>query len=131
MQRSCFQILFQVFSCVSALCGYFYHPECVSKLLYPENNAEAEVYTQKIFAGESFTCPAHQCSVCKELENKDVDELNFAVCRRCPKAYHRKCLPLMISRWPVFFFLISTVPLKTKSTSVRNIFLVQTNILIQ
>ncbi|KAI3982634.1 hypothetical protein MKX01_031373 [Papaver californicum] len=87
----------EVFSCVSALCGYFYHPECVAKLLYPENDAEAEEYKQKIFAGESFTCPAHQCSVCKERENKDVDELNFAVCRRCPKAYHRKCLPRRIA----------------------------------
>ncbi|XP_026407686.1 protein ENHANCED DOWNY MILDEW 2-like isoform X1 [Papaver somniferum] len=87
----------EVFSCVSALCGYFYHPECVSKLLYPENNAEAEAYKQKIFAGESFTCPAHQCSVCKERENKDVDEFNFAICRRCPKAYHRKCLPRRIA----------------------------------
>ncbi|MCL7049608.1 hypothetical protein MKW94_013294, partial [Papaver nudicaule] len=86
-----------VFSCASALCGYFYHPECVSKLLCPENNAEAEEYKHKIFAGESFTCPAHQCSVCKERENKDVDELNFAVCRRCPKAYHRKCLPRRIA----------------------------------
>ncbi|MCL7047241.1 hypothetical protein MKW94_015710, partial [Papaver nudicaule] len=87
----------KVFSCVSALCGYFYHPECVSKLLYPENDAEAEVCKQKIFAGESFTCPAHQCSVCKERENKDDDELNFAVCRRCPKAYHLKCLPRRIA----------------------------------
>ncbi|KAI3918211.1 hypothetical protein MKX01_041531 [Papaver californicum] len=74
----------EVFSCVSALCGYFYHPE-------------SEECKQKIFAGESFTCPAHQCSVCKERENKDVYELNFAVCRRCPKAYHRKCLPRRIA----------------------------------
>ncbi|KAI3843987.1 hypothetical protein MKX03_000352 [Papaver bracteatum] len=87
----------EVFSCVSALCGYFYHSECVSKLLFPDNNAEAEEFKQKIFAGESFTCPAHQCSVCNERENKDVHELNFAVCRRCPKAYHRKCLPRRIA----------------------------------
>lgn len=47
----------------------------------------------KIAAGESFLCPAHKCRVCKQFENKEVKELQFAMCRRCPNSYHRKCLP--------------------------------------
>ncbi|KAF5178313.1 Enhanced downy mildew, partial [Thalictrum thalictroides] len=82
----------EVFCCVSATCGYFYHPECIAKLLYSANNEAVEMQ-KRIAAGESFTCPAHICHGCKERENKEVDELQFAVCRRCPRAYHRKCLP--------------------------------------
>ncbi|KAF9588559.1 hypothetical protein IFM89_013411 [Coptis chinensis] len=82
-----------VFHCVSATCGYFYHPECVAKLLHPMDDAVAEELQKRIFAGESFTCPAHKCHKCKQREDKDILGLQFAVCRRCPKAYHRKCLP--------------------------------------
>ena len=31
--------------------------------------------------------------LCKKGENKNFHDLQFAICRRCPKAYHRKCLP--------------------------------------
>ncbi|WJX89772.1 Protein ENHANCED DOWNY MILDEW 2 [Trifolium repens] len=31
------------------------------------------------------------------MENKKEHELHFAVCRRCPKSYHRKCLPRKIA----------------------------------
>ncbi|XP_058070762.1 protein ENHANCED DOWNY MILDEW 2-like isoform X7 [Magnolia sinica] len=87
----------EVFPCVSATCGHFYHPECVAKLLHPGNDAEAEEHKKEIAAGEPFTCPVHKCLVCKQGENKEVEELQFALCRRCPKAYHRKCLPRKIS----------------------------------
>ncbi|KAK9284748.1 hypothetical protein L1049_023925 [Liquidambar formosana] len=87
----------EVFPCVSATCGHFYHPECVVKLLHPGNESEAEELQNKILAGESFTCPAHKCHLCKQGENKMVRELQFAMCRRCPKAYHRKCLPRKIA----------------------------------
>ncbi|XP_077221708.1 protein ENHANCED DOWNY MILDEW 2-like [Tasmannia lanceolata] len=83
----------EVFPCVSATCGYFFHPECVAKLLHPGNEDQAEEQQKKIAAGESFTCPVHKCLVCKQGENKEVEELQFAICRRCPRAYHRKCLP--------------------------------------
>ncbi|GER32869.1 enhanced downy mildew 1 2 [Striga asiatica] len=83
----------EVFCCVNGACGYFYHPHCVAKLLHPGNEAAAEEQKQKIDAGEKFVCPAHRCHVCKELEARDIYELQFAVCRRCPHVYHRKCLP--------------------------------------
>ncbi|KAF5478990.1 hypothetical protein F2P56_005506 [Juglans regia] len=86
-----------VFMCVSATCGYFYHPHCVAKLLHQENKVAAEELEKKIAAGGSFTCPIHKCCVCKRGENKKDHELQFAVCRRCPKSYHRKCLPRKIS----------------------------------
>ncbi|XP_030931311.1 protein ENHANCED DOWNY MILDEW 2-like isoform X1 [Quercus lobata] len=86
----------EVFPCVSATCGHFYHPECVAKLLHPHQDMQALKLQKKIAAGESFTCPAHKCFVCKQGENKNVHELQFALCRRCPKAYHRKCLPWRI-----------------------------------
>ncbi|KAG9453165.1 hypothetical protein H6P81_006069 [Aristolochia fimbriata] len=83
----------EVFQCVSANCGYFYHPECVSDLLHPGHVTEIEKLKKEITSGESFTCPIHNCYVCKQGENKNVRELEFAICRRCPMAYHRKCLP--------------------------------------
>ncbi|KAF9614816.1 hypothetical protein IFM89_020739 [Coptis chinensis] len=87
----------EVFSCVSATCGYFYHPECVAKLLSIGNDAEGEELRKRIAAGESFTCPIHICHICKGRENKEVNDLQFAVCRCCPRACHRKCLPRKIS----------------------------------
>ncbi|CAL5405446.1 unnamed protein product [Camellia sinensis] len=71
----------EVFPCVSATCGRFYHPHCVAKLLHHGSAAEAEELQKKIAAGESFTCPIHKCSVCKLGENKMDPALQFAVCR--------------------------------------------------
>ncbi|KAG8040765.1 hypothetical protein GUJ93_ZPchr0533g6555 [Zizania palustris] len=59
-----------VFLCNNATCGHFYHPKCVAQQLYPKN---------------------------KSLEDRTQEELQFAVCRRCPKSYHRKCLPREIA----------------------------------
>ncbi|XP_047941334.1 protein ENHANCED DOWNY MILDEW 2-like isoform X1 [Salvia hispanica] len=86
----------EVFPCVSATCGHFYHPDCLSELLFPRNDYQAQVFKNKIKAGDSFTCPAHKCNVCKLGEDKKLPEMQFAICRRCPKAYHRKCLPSSI-----------------------------------
>ncbi|XP_027064722.2 protein ENHANCED DOWNY MILDEW 2 isoform X2 [Coffea arabica] len=86
----------EVFPCVSATCGHFYHPKCVSKLLHPSDVTKAEELCSKIAEGDSFTCPVHKCFECKQVEDKKVYELQFAICRRCPKAYHRKCLPRTI-----------------------------------
>ncbi|XP_022758963.1 protein ENHANCED DOWNY MILDEW 2-like [Durio zibethinus] len=83
----------EVFPCVSATCGHFYHPKCVAKLLHADNEAEAGRLREKIAAGDSFTCPIHKCFACKRNEDAEVHDLQFALCRRCPKAYHRKCLP--------------------------------------
>ncbi|KAK1291519.1 hypothetical protein QJS10_CPB17g02650 [Acorus calamus] len=83
----------EVFPCVSATCGYFYHPSCVARLLFPKNETDAAEYQKKIVDGESFTCPIHKCHVCEKGENKKVFDWQFAICRRCPRAYHRKCLP--------------------------------------
>ncbi|KAI3456861.1 hypothetical protein Pfo_013524 [Paulownia fortunei] len=87
----------EVFCCVNGACGLFYHPYCVAKLLHPGNSAAAEEQQQRIAAGEQFACPAHRCHVCKELEVRSIEDLQFAVCRRCPRAYHRKCLPREIA----------------------------------
>lgn len=69
----------------------------VAKLLYRENKAAAEELERNIVAGGYFTCPIHKCCVCKQGENKEDSQLQFAVCRRCPKSYHRKCLPRAIA----------------------------------
>ncbi|KAK9077390.1 hypothetical protein SSX86_005727 [Deinandra increscens subsp. villosa] len=87
----------EVFPCVSATCGHFYHPECVAKLLHPTDGTLASQLKSQIAAGKSFTCPIHKCHRCGEGENRDDPELQFAVCRRCPKAYHRICLPRKIA----------------------------------
>ncbi|XP_057765554.1 protein ENHANCED DOWNY MILDEW 2-like [Salvia miltiorrhiza] len=83
----------EVFCCVNGACGYFYHPRCVATLLHPGDDAATEELEKRIADGEPFACPIHKCDVCKELEVRSTDKMQFAVCRRCPKAYHRKCLP--------------------------------------
>ncbi|KAK8527159.1 hypothetical protein V6N13_085013 [Hibiscus sabdariffa] len=87
----------EVFRCSNATCGRFYHPHCVAKLLHKGDKVAAEEHGEKISAGEFFTCPAHKCCVCQQGENKKVEELQFALCRRCPTSYHRKCLPREIA----------------------------------
>ncbi|KAH6784991.1 hypothetical protein C2S51_000419 [Perilla frutescens var. frutescens] len=87
----------EVFPCVSPTCGHFYHPECLSNLLFTRDDYQAQEFQKKIKAGDSFTCPAHTCNVCKQGEDKKFPEMQFAICRRCPKAYHCKCLPSNIS----------------------------------
>lgn len=87
----------KVFLCNNATCGHFYHPKCVAPLLHPNNRNEASEMEKKIVSGFSFTCPVHWCFCCKGLEDRTQEPLQFAVCRRCPKSYHRKCLPSKIS----------------------------------
>ncbi|KAL3849183.1 hypothetical protein ACJIZ3_011065 [Penstemon smallii] len=87
----------EVFPCVSATCGHFYHPKCVSELIFPGDDIQAHGLQKQIEGGDTFTCPAHKCSVCKKGEDKRYKEMRLAICRRCPKAYHRKCLPRCIS----------------------------------
>ncbi|PWA63551.1 zinc finger, PHD-type [Artemisia annua] len=83
----------EVFQCSAATCGHFYHPKCVAKLLQKDNEAEPQVLERKIAGGYPFICPAHKCAVCKQIENENVEDFQFAVCCRCPTSYHRKCLP--------------------------------------
>ncbi|KAK8527158.1 hypothetical protein V6N12_054382 [Hibiscus sabdariffa] len=87
----------EVFRCGNATCGRFYHPHCVVKLLYQGDKVAAVEHGKKISEGEFFTCPTHKCCVCQQAENKKVKELQFALCRRCPTSYHRKCLPREIA----------------------------------
>nr|XP_027187834.1 protein ENHANCED DOWNY MILDEW 2-like isoform X1 [Cicer arietinum]XP_027187835.1 protein ENHANCED DOWNY MILDEW 2-like isoform X1 [Cicer arietinum]XP_027187836.1 protein ENHANCED DOWNY MILDEW 2-like isoform X1 [Cicer arietinum] len=83
----------EVFKCSSETCDRFYHPHCVAKLLPKVVKHVAEDLEKNIADGKPFTCPVHFCCVCKGLENKAEPELQFAICNRCPKSYHRKCLP--------------------------------------
>ncbi|KAK3123209.1 hypothetical protein QOZ80_8AG0626260 [Eleusine coracana subsp. coracana] len=87
----------KVFLCNNATCGYFYHPKCVAQKLHPNNRNEALQLEKNIMAGFSFTCPVHWCFECKGLEDRTQEPLQFAVCRWCPRSYHRKCLPREIS----------------------------------
>ena len=86
----------QVFQCSHDNCAHFYHPKCIAQLLYP-NSEEATLFEVEVAAArEKFTCPVHECIVCKGVENKNDRSMQFAVCRRCPTVYHRKCLPRFV-----------------------------------
>ncbi|KAL6838985.1 hypothetical protein ACP4OV_031212 [Aristida adscensionis] len=87
----------KVFLCNNATCGHFYHSKCVAQQLHPNNRNEAIKLEKEIQEGFSFTCPIHWCFHCNGLEDRTQEPLQFAVCRRCPKSYHRKCLPREIS----------------------------------
>jgi len=85
----------QVFVCDVALCGRFYHPTCIAKELVPENS---KAFAENIREGrDTFSCPLHKCKLCGKAENKEDKDLQLAKCRRCPSAWHRKCLPDYIS----------------------------------
>ena len=86
----------QVFQCSHDDCAHFYHPKCIAQLLYP-NSEEATLFEVEVAAArEKFTCPVHECIECKGVENKNDRSMQFAVCRRCPTVYHRKCLPRFV-----------------------------------
>ncbi|XP_076899933.1 protein ENHANCED DOWNY MILDEW 2-like [Bidens hawaiensis] len=87
----------EVFRCLHPTCGNFYHPECVANLICPYYEPYASQLKGQIAAGISFSCPIHKCHQCGQREDKDVHEMQFAVCRRCPKSYHRRCLPETIA----------------------------------
>ncbi|XP_074310871.1 protein ENHANCED DOWNY MILDEW 2 [Silene latifolia] len=87
----------EVFQCFNATCGYFYHPSCVAKQLHRSDEEASNALQKDIAAGEPFTCPLHLCFACRQPEDRIDPELRMAVCRRCPKAYHRKCLPRKIA----------------------------------
>ncbi|CAO2203474.1 unnamed protein product [Urochloa humidicola] len=83
----------EVFQCEHNNCAHFYHPKCIAQLLYPDSEAAALFEIEVGVAREKFTCPMHECIVCKGVENKNNRSMQFAVCRRCPTVYHRQCLP--------------------------------------
>nr|TKW25127.1 hypothetical protein SEVIR_3G095500v2 [Setaria viridis] len=83
----------EVFQCERDNCAHFYHPKCIAQLLYPDSEEAALFEVEVAAAREKFTCPMHECIVCKGVENKNDRNMQFAVCRRCPTAYHRQCLP--------------------------------------
>ncbi|CAM0872436.1 unnamed protein product [Alopecurus aequalis] len=77
-----------VFQCNKKGCKRFYHPECLDR-------ADRDLNTNP----EDFECPLHECLPCKNKGRKATPEgieetgMHLVQCRRCPKAYHRKCLP--------------------------------------
>lgn len=95
--NSTFCIACQVFQCGHDDCARFYHPKCVAQMLYPDSHHKQELFELHVAAREGFSCPMHECIVCKEVENKTEKGMQFAVCRRCPTVYHRKCLPRSVS----------------------------------
>ena len=89
----CFCLTRQVFQREADDCGRFYHPKCVATLLYPDSKLDASLLGDKIAARQNFTCPIHECIVCKGEGNKNDRNMQLAVCRRCPTTYHRGYLP--------------------------------------
>ncbi|KAF0899360.1 hypothetical protein E2562_018246, partial [Oryza meyeriana var. granulata] len=83
----------KVFQCNKESCGHFYHPKCIAVLLEPEDTDGACKLAERISDGMSFTCPVHWCFKCGKMEDRTQTELQFAVCRRCPRSYHTECLP--------------------------------------
>ncbi|CAL4896485.1 unnamed protein product [Urochloa decumbens] len=86
----------EVFQCEQDDCAHFYHPKCIAQLLYPDSEEAVHFEIEVAAAREKFTCPMHECIVCKSPEDMTDKSMQFAVCRRCPTVYHRKCLPSQI-----------------------------------
>lgn len=83
-----FFTFYQVLKCQKKNCGRFYHPNC---LLNCDPNRNPQ----------DFECPLHECHSCKNKRRtmitrkpREKEEETWLVqCRRCPMAYHKKCLP--------------------------------------
>ncbi|XP_073385566.1 protein ENHANCED DOWNY MILDEW 2 isoform X2 [Physcomitrium patens] len=84
--------LLEVVVCGAKYCQRFYHPDCVVKLLVPE--AEQKDLAMRIrLSLETLICPLHKCVSCNLDEDKKEPSLRLMKCRRCPLAWHEKCLP--------------------------------------
>lgn len=84
----------EVFVCDAAMCGHFYHPACVAELILREkDNSEQAALADSIKEGKGFVCPMHKCWRCGKGEVKEDEDLQFGICRRCPRVWHRKCFP--------------------------------------
>uniref|UniRef100_A0A0D3FGM4 Zinc finger PHD-type domain-containing protein n=1 Tax=Oryza barthii TaxID=65489 RepID=A0A0D3FGM4_9ORYZ len=91
----------EVYQCSKSRCRRFYHPKCLAEFDSSKNPPV-------------FECPLHECFACKNKGEKYNEEtcknkghesikkkqgaennkkMHLALCRRCPIAYHRKCLP--------------------------------------
>ncbi|XP_052146959.1 protein ENHANCED DOWNY MILDEW 2-like [Oryza glaberrima] len=98
----------EVYQCSKSRCRRFYHPKCLAEFDSSKNPPV-------------FECPLHECFACKNKGEKYNEEtcknkghesikkkqgaennkkMHLALCRRCPIAYHRKCLPRNISSVP-------------------------------
>ncbi|KAJ4758329.1 hypothetical protein LUZ62_068704 [Rhynchospora pubera] len=83
----------EVYICGSLDCGLHYHPNCVAKLLHFNDEVKVVQLVEKKKEGGVFKCPRHLCHICRGWEDKKIEDLQFAICRRCPVSYHRRCLP--------------------------------------
>ena len=84
----------QVFVCDAAMCGHFYHPMCAAELILRDSDKiEQTALAQMIKEGKGFVCPMHKCWKCGKGEVKEERDLQFGICRRCPRVWHRKCFP--------------------------------------
>ena len=72
----------EVKGCIVASCGRFYHPKCMK---------EAKKKLTHTAKGLKEMCPLHWCAKCKKQKTDELGEI--VPCRRCPKAYHRDCIP--------------------------------------
>eukprot|EP00741_Cyanophora_paradoxa_P002278 tig00000572_g2210.t1 len=79
-----------VLLCQHAPCGKYYHLECLKRVA-PDPGAVESVAPQKKatrFGARIAGCPRHRCAACaKETAPEDPR------CFRCPKAYHKGCVP--------------------------------------
>ncbi|KAJ7527015.1 hypothetical protein O6H91_16G032300 [Diphasiastrum complanatum] len=81
----------EVFVCDVALCGRFYHPACAAKLLVSKEE-HASFIERILNSVEAFSCPLHKCVKCKKGDMRESEETRLYGCRRCPRAWHKKCI---------------------------------------
>jgi hypothetical protein len=94
--------LLQVFVCDAAMCGHFYHPTCAAELILRDKDKSEQIaLAEAIREGKGFVCPMHKCWKCGKGEVKDERNLQFGICRRCPRVWHRQCFPPYVSQYVV------------------------------
>ncbi|KAH8932174.1 hypothetical protein BDL97_19G059000 [Sphagnum fallax] len=83
----------EVFVCGAKECRRFYHPQCIAKLLHKQK-LQREALAFRIQSGlATFRCPLHRCHKCGLEDDKTVEGMSLVKCRRCPVAWHNKCIP--------------------------------------
>lgn len=77
-----------VFPCLVASCGKFYHKGCIHKGV------------KSTAKNRPFICALHTCTTCnKQWDLPRSDKGELVPCRRCPTSYHRSCIPQKLYNW--------------------------------
>jgi hypothetical protein len=86
-----------LFKCGVLECTRFYHPRCVPQALRRQNGVATPAPSPPGGHPMAFTCAQHACRACGDAAEPGKRNGMLVPCRRCPDAYHKRCLPVALA----------------------------------